>query len=164
MVVIKINSAMMRVVCYRRNTTNLNLMFVDPCIIVQLMKKNTTRCNSLSELYYSLFIWSSTSFGRHTAHHQEPKTELLATGFSYMVGCWTCGRWMLSGTYSAWRLLTTRPTNFQVWKTRSYQCSIRLLMMGGMSPETCWASYKYGIIKFPYIAASCCICLRELQM
>ena len=30
-------------------------------------------------------------------------------------------------------------------------------MMGGVSPETCWASYKYGIIKFWYIVASCWI-------
>jgi hypothetical protein len=35
-------------------------------------------------------------------------------------------------------------------------------MMGGVSPETCWASYKYGIIKFWYIVASCCIFLHEL--
>jgi hypothetical protein len=28
-------------------------------------------------------------------------------------------------------------------------------MIGGVSPETCWASYKYGIIKFWYIVASC---------
>jgi len=36
---------------------------------------------------------------------------------------------------------TTRPTT-------GCQCSFRLLMMGGVSPETCWASHKYGIIKF----------------
>jgi hypothetical protein len=35
-------------------------------------------------------------------------------------------------------------------------------MMGGVSPETCWASYKYGIIKFRYIVASCWIFLYEL--
>jgi len=29
-----------------------------------------------------------------------------------------------------------------VWKTRGCQCSFGLLMMGGVSPETCWASYK----------------------
>jgi len=23
-------------------------------------------------IYYSIIIWSSTCFGRHTAHHQEP--------------------------------------------------------------------------------------------
>jgi len=48
----------------------------------------------------------------------------------------------------------TVPDN--VWKTRGCQCSFRLLMMGGVSSETCWVSYKYGIIKFWYIAASCC--------
>jgi len=50
------------------------LWILDPCIIVQFVKKNPTRCNSVSELYYSIFIRSSTCFGRHTAHHQEPKT------------------------------------------------------------------------------------------
>jgi hypothetical protein len=39
-------------------------------------------------------------------------------------------------------------TTFYVWKTRVCQCSFRLLMMGGVSPETSWASYKHGIIKF----------------
>jgi len=57
---------------------------------------------------------------------------------------------------------TTRPTTFQVWKTRGCQCSFRLLMMGGVSPETCWASYKYGIIKCWYFVASCLISLNEL--
>jgi hypothetical protein len=74
------------------------LMFLDLCIIVQFMKKNPTGCNSVSKYYYSLFIWSSTFFGRHTAHHQEPKTALAASGFSYIEGCWTCGWWTLSGT------------------------------------------------------------------
>jgi len=35
-------------------------------------------------------------------------------------------------------------------------------MMGGVSPETCWASYKYGIIKFWYIVGSCWIFIYEL--
>jgi hypothetical protein len=34
--------------------------------------------------------------------------------------------------------------------------------MGGVLPETCCASYKYGIIKFWYIVASCWIFLNEL--
>ena len=38
-------------------------------------------------------------------------------------------------------------TTIHVWKTRGCQCSFRLLMMDGVSPETCRASYKYGIIK-----------------
>jgi hypothetical protein len=58
----------------------------------------------------------------------------------------------------AWhRPPTTRPTTFRIWKTRGFQCSFRLLMMGGVSPETCWASYKYGIIK---IVIHCSILLN----
>jgi hypothetical protein len=65
----------------------------------------------------------------------------------------------------AWqRPPTTRPTTFHVWKTRGWQCSFRLLMMGGLSPETCWASDKYGKIKFWYIVASCWIFLYESIM
>ena len=55
-------------------------------------------CNSVSKYYYSPFIWSSTCFGRNTAHHQEPKTALAASGFAYVEGCWTCNWWTLSGT------------------------------------------------------------------
>jgi len=36
---------------------------------------------------YSIFIWSSTCFGWHTARHQEAKTALAASGFAYMEGC-----------------------------------------------------------------------------
>jgi hypothetical protein len=52
-------------------------------------RKNPTRCNNVSKFYYSLFILISTCFGRHTAHHQKPKTALAASGFSYVEGCWT---------------------------------------------------------------------------
>jgi hypothetical protein len=71
---------------------------VDPCIIVQFLQKNPTRCNSVSKFYYSIFKWSSTCFGRHTAHPQEPKTALAASGLTYMEGCQTCGCWMLSAS------------------------------------------------------------------
>jgi hypothetical protein len=33
-------------------------------------------------------------------------------------------------------------------KTRGCECSFGLLMMGGVSPKTCWASCKYGIRNF----------------
>jgi hypothetical protein len=36
-------------------------------------KENPTRCNSVSKFYF-IFIWSSTCFGRHNIHHQEPKS------------------------------------------------------------------------------------------
>jgi hypothetical protein len=51
------------------NVKWMNPMFVDPCIIVQFIKENPTRCNNVSKFYYSIFIWSSTCFRRHTAHH-----------------------------------------------------------------------------------------------
>jgi len=137
---------------------------MDPCIIVRFIKKNPTICNNVSKFYYSIIMWSSTCFGRHTAHHQEPKTALAASGFSYVEGCWTCQWWTLSDIYCAWqRPPTTRPTTFHIWKTRECQCSFRLLMMGSVSPETCWASDKYGIIKFWYIFAYCWIFLYDLQ-
>jgi len=175
----------------------LNLTFVDPCIIVQFIKKNPTRRNNISKFYYSIFIWSSTCFGRHTAHHQDPKTALAASGFFYtwkVIGRVVGGRCQAHvqqpSTYEkpeaasavlgswwwavcrpkhvelqcAWqRPPATRPTTFHVWKTRGRQSSFRLLMMGCVSPETCSASYKYGIIKFWYIVASCWIFLYELH-
>jgi len=48
---------------------------------------------------YFIFIWGSTCFGRHTAHHQEPKTALAASGFAYVEGCWKCSCWTLSASY-----------------------------------------------------------------
>jgi len=79
----------------------MRLMFVDPCIIVQFVKKNPTRCNSVSKFYYSIFIWSSTCFGRHTVRHQEPKTALAASGFAYVKGCWTFGCW--TSWFNTWK-------------------------------------------------------------
>jgi len=70
-----------------------------------------------------------------------------------VVGC-ADGR--LCQAHCAWQSLpSARLTTFHVWKTRGCQCTFRLLEMGGVSPETCWASYRYGIIKFWYIVASC---------
>jgi hypothetical protein len=67
-------------------------------IFPQFIKKNPTRCNNVSRFYYSVFIWSSTCFGRHTAHHQVPKTALEASGFACVEGWWTRRLWTLSGT------------------------------------------------------------------
>ena len=61
-------------------------------------------------------------------------------------------------SYSTWR-----PTTLHVCKTRGCECSFRFLMMGGVSPKTCWASYKYGI-KFWYTIVSCWIFLCELYV
>jgi len=62
-------------------------MFVDLCIIVKFIKKIQQDATMYQDFYYSIFILSPTCFGRHTAHHQEPKTALAASGFSYVEGC-----------------------------------------------------------------------------
>jgi len=51
-------------------------------------KENLTRCNIASKFYF-IFTWSSTCFGRHTAHHQEPKTAPAAFGFAFVEACWS---------------------------------------------------------------------------
>ena len=51
--------------------------------------------NHVSKFYF-IFIQSSTCFGRHTAHYQEHKTALAASGFTYVEGCWACSCWTLS--------------------------------------------------------------------
>jgi hypothetical protein len=94
-------------------------------------------------IYYSMFIWSWTCFGRHTAHHQELKIELAASGFAYVKGCWTLS---LLNAVSVQQ--PQRPTTFHVCKTRDCSFSFKLLMMSGVSSETCQASYKHGIINF----------------
>jgi len=45
--------------------------------------ENPTRCHSVSKFYF-IIIWSSTRFGLHTAHYQEPKTALAASDFAYV--------------------------------------------------------------------------------
>jgi hypothetical protein len=59
-------------------------------------KEIPTRCNSISNFYF-IFMCSLVCFGRHTAHHQEPKTVLAASGFACVEGCWTCSCWTLPG-------------------------------------------------------------------
>ena len=88
------------------------------------------------KIYYSIFIWSSTCFGRHTAHHRELKTAPAASGFAYV---------RLLDAVSVQQPNVQQP---HVCKTRSCWCSFELPMMGGVSPETCWASYKHGVINF----------------
>jgi hypothetical protein len=84
----------------------------------KFIQRNTTRCNGVSKFYYSIFIWSSTCFRRHTAHHQEPKTALAASGFTYVEGCWKCGCWALSASSNHMYMATHGTTTFHVRKTR----------------------------------------------
>jgi hypothetical protein len=53
-------------------------------------KEKSNKMQQCIRILLFLIIWSSICFGRHTAHHQELKTALAASGFSYVEGCWTC--------------------------------------------------------------------------
>jgi len=89
--------------CFRRKlhvfgkTSYVNLNRYNRAHLYLMHIKNPTRCNSVSKFYF-IFIWSSTCFGRHTAHHQGPKTALAASGFAYVGGCWTCSCWTLTAS------------------------------------------------------------------
>jgi hypothetical protein len=78
-----------------------------------------------------MFLHCSTCFERHTAHHQELKTVIAASGFTHVCGC---------------RQLP----------------GFELLMMSGVSLETCWAIKKHWNNKFYYTVASCCTFLYDL--
>jgi hypothetical protein len=74
---------------------------------------HTEKSNKMQQcvkIYYSIFMWSSTCFGRHTSHHQEPKTALSASGLPTwnVFGRVVAGRWQ--------RPATTRPTTLHVCK------------------------------------------------
>jgi hypothetical protein len=95
----------------------------------------------------------STCFGCLPSHHQEHTTALGTSGF-------TVGEWLLERCWS-WSA-RPRPTMLQPplsnGKTRVSWCSCLLLMMGGETPETCWAAHKRQVINF----RSCCILLVDL--
>jgi hypothetical protein len=108
----------------------LLLMFVDPCILVQFTKKKIQQDAKMYQNFIVPYLYEA----QHVLGNTPPIIRSLKL------------HWQRSPT--------TRPTTCYVWKTRGCQCSCRLLMRGGVSPETCWASYKYGIIKFWYIVSS----------
>jgi len=59
------------------------LMFMDPCIIVQFLQCKTQQDATVYQNFIiPYFKWSSTCFGRHIAHHQEPKTAQAASSFA----------------------------------------------------------------------------------
>ena len=101
---------------------------------------NSEKSNKMQQcirIYYSIFIWSSTCFGRHTAHRQEPKNCTSSL--------WFCvhGRlldvWLLDAVQQPH---VQQPSTYV--KPEAASAVFRLLTVGGVSPETCWASI-YGI-------------------
>jgi len=70
---------------HQLDTSRFYRLYIQPPIHIE----NPTRCHRVTKFCF-IFIWSSACFGRHTAHHPDPKTALAASGFAYLEGCWTC--------------------------------------------------------------------------
>jgi len=74
------------------------LYYMMPWTNTKIHEEKSNKMQQCIKILLFQFLWSSTCFGRHAAHHQEPKTALAATGFSYVEGCWACSWWTLSST------------------------------------------------------------------
>jgi hypothetical protein len=74
------------------------MIFVDPCIIVQFIKKNPTRCNNV-RTFLLFHIYMKLSMFRAT---QRPSSGAQnCTGslwFLYVESFWMCSWWTWSGT------------------------------------------------------------------
>jgi len=90
-------------------------------------------------IYYSMFIWSSTCFERHTAHHQELKNCTSSPWFYIRVRLLD-----VEVDADSVQLNVQQPQTYV--KPGASSAVLELLMMSGVSLETCWASYKHRII------------------
>jgi hypothetical protein len=130
--------------------------YFDKIELKSYRKKSNKMQQCIKIFIIPYFKWSSICFGRHTAHHQEPKTAQAASVFAYVGGYRACSCWTYGATWQ--RPITARPITFHVCKTRGCLCSFRLLMMGGVSPETRWTPFKIRNNKKNwYTVASCWI-------
>jgi hypothetical protein len=92
-----------------------------------------------------MFLNCSTCFGRHTANHQELKN------------C-NCSLWELSPiSHRSGR----QPKTYV--KPEAVITVFELLMMGGVSPETCWEIKKHWNNTFYYMVAFCWFFLWDLK-
>ena len=104
--------------------------------------KTPTRCNSVSKFLLFLILNET----QHVLGDTPPiirSLKLYKQPLVFIRGRLSDVQLLDVVRYSTWQRPTTaRPTTLHVCKTRGCLCSFRLLMMGGVSPETCWASFK----------------------
>jgi len=93
---------------------------------INLVEKKPTRCDHVVEFIIPMLLNCSTCFERHTAHHQELKTVIAVSGFTYVCGCWQLS-WLSGNSVpiQPWQL----PVTTNVCKTRDCNYSFKLLMM-----------------------------------
>jgi hypothetical protein len=127
------------------------IAFMSKCPM-EISQKEPTVCDRVVEFTISMFLNCSTCFARHTAHHQELKTVISASGFTYVFGCQPL--WWLSHR-SGWK-----PKMYV--KPEAAITDFELLMMGSVSSETCWAIKKHWNNKFYYTVAYCWFFLWDL--
>jgi hypothetical protein len=97
----------------------------------------------------------STCFGHLSSNHHKRTTALWASGST--VGTWwlECF-WSWSGRITCQTMTNNVPRSNG--RTRGSLCSCTLMMMGGETPETCWATHKHEVIN----SWNCCILLVDL--
>ena len=100
-----------------------NMIFVViPQMMIRSIEINYQPDATISQFVFLTFIYSSTCFGRSPAHHQE------------LNDC----------SNSLWFYLRTQHDYHHDTKVKPEAATavIELLMMGGRTPETCWAVNK----------------------
>jgi hypothetical protein len=118
-----------------------------------LTAKNPTRCNSVSKFLLFLILNEAQRVSGDTPpiiRSLKLNRQPLVLHTWNVVGRVVVGpcqvayeRVLYILSYATWqRPTTTRPTTFHVCKTKGCLCSFMLLMMSGVTPETCWASSK----------------------
>jgi hypothetical protein len=87
------------------------------------------------------FVYSSTCTERFPAHHQE-RNDCSGILWFYLRIVVIVVLFSWSGRPAGPTTNSTRLSPRYEGKTRGYHCSYWLLMMGGKTPETCWAVNK----------------------
>jgi hypothetical protein len=155
--------------CWALRPPDMALIKLDGSL--QFIMKDSTRCNNLSNFIIPYLYEAQRVSGDTPPIIRSLNLHWQPLVFHTWKVVYTCSWWTLSGTikfiipylYEDQHVSDTppiirslklhwQPLGFHTWKVVC-TCSwwtlsgTVCLMMGGMSPETCWASYKYGIIK-----------------
>jgi hypothetical protein len=94
------------------------------------------------QFIFLTFIYSSTCFRRSPAHHQELITAVAASAFTFVSWWQSCCVRGRASRPAGPTTKTARLSPRYKGKSRDCYCSYELLMMGGRTPETCWAVNK----------------------
>ena len=107
---------------------------------------------TISQVYYLMFMYSLTCFGRPRAHHQELNNCSSSLWFY---------RWSVVVAVLLVVVRADPPDHDQqhcyhhtpTVKPDAATTVVELLMMGARTPETCWAVHKHQVIN----VRNCCI-------